>query len=75
MADDADRADKRIAEAIQMAVEAAQRLANEPVKYQTSCSWCGDDTEGGARYCCKDCATDHMRYNSARRRNGVETGD
>ena len=73
--DNADRADKRIAEAVQMAVEAAQRLANEPVKYYTSCNWCGDDTEDGARYCSKDCATDHMRYNAARKRNGVETED
>ena len=74
MADDCDNADSKIEAVVLAGVEAA-RLKVKPPKYHTSCQWCGDPTEDGARYCCKDCATDHMRFNAARRRNGVETED
>ena len=71
MSDIADDADKRIEDAITNAVEAARRLANTPVEYSLECKWCGDPTEGGARYCCKDCASDAFRYESTLKRNGV----
>ena len=74
MADDADLSDARIEAAITAGVEAA-RLKVKPPRHYIECNWCGDPTEDGARYCCKDCATDHMRYNSARKRNGIETED
>ena len=70
MADDVDRADDRIQALIDDALAAVKRFNETTTKYHTECNWCGDPTEDGARYCCKDCATDHMRYNSARKRNG-----
>lgn len=70
MPDEADRSDKAILDRIAEGIDRAAREAAKPKVHYTECNWCGDDTEDGARYCCKDCATDHMRYNAARRRNG-----
>lgn len=71
MADDADRADKRIADVISDAVAVASRLANQPTMYHKECNWCGDPTEGGARYCSRDCASDAFKYETNLKRNGI----
>lgn len=70
--DDADRADGRIEDMVNDGVAAASRAANQPKAYYTECSWCGDPTEGGVRYCTKDCATDAHRYQATLRRNGIQ---
>ena len=70
--DDADRADQRISDTLTSAVEAARRKANEPIPYSYNCNWCGDPTEDGARYCCKDCASDAFKYEVTLKRNGIQ---
>ena len=54
--------DKRIADAIQHGIDNARIAANKPRGYFETCFWCGDPTISGAKYCCKDCADDHEKY-------------
>jgi hypothetical protein len=75
MADEADNADQRIEDAINDAIGRAQREAAKPPQYFNECNWCGDPTEGGARYCTKDCANDAFRYNATLKRNGINCSD
>jgi hypothetical protein len=70
--DDADRADQRIADALNDAVDKARRLAQEVPPYCYECNWCGDPTIDGARYCCKDCASDAFKYEVTLKRNGIQ---
>lgn len=75
MADEADRSDHRIIAVVEAGIEEA-RLKVKPIKHYTHCQWCWDETIDGAKYCDKDCKTDHERYKSARTRNdGVEAED
>ncbi|OHD24968.1 MAG: hypothetical protein A2Y38_20285 [Spirochaetes bacterium GWB1_59_5] len=73
MPDEADRADIHVEALAINGIENARREAQKPKVFYAECQWCGDATEDGARYCCKECATDHMHYNSARERNGGRT--
>ena len=37
-------------------------VARVGAEHHKECMWCGDPTEGGARWCSKECRDDQERY-------------
>lgn len=72
--DDADVTQERMDREDEMRRRLRASVPPTPPVYYTSCIWCGDPTELGAKYCCKDCSVDAHKYNASLKRNGVRNG-
>lgn len=58
----------------ELCIAIARQQAVKPREYYKSCVWCGDPSEGGAKFCSTgvdSCATDYNRYQQTLKRTGV----
>lgn len=57
-----------------LAIKAAREKAAPDTTYHTHCSWCGDASEDGKRFCSygvDSCATDANRHQTILQRTGA----
>lgn len=70
MADDADRADKRIEQMIEEGMERARRHQARQLPYIGSCYWCESIVPPGRVFCSKECSDDYDHMKQREKANG-----
>lgn len=58
----------------ELCIAVARQQAHKPPEQFTHCVWCGDETDGGAKFCSSgvdSCGDDYNRYQQTLQRTGV----
>lgn len=71
MADDADRSDKRIQEAIEAGIERSRQQLDKSLSAIGICHWCESPVPPARTFCSKECADDYQHEKKRRKDLGL----